>query len=148
MSTVPPNLRYLAQRLLACESTRLPSLSGSPCRTLLVCEKFKGCLARLGGLAGFRSLLSRALALAKAEVGADCLGEAVVLEDGAMSGLGHSGQVATLAEEALVANLLNLLVTFIGEPLTRQLVRDSWPDVPGLASAVAPENFNGEQNER
>jgi hypothetical protein len=30
----------------------------------------------------------------------------------------------------LVAQLLSLLVTFIGEPLTIRLVHDVWPDVP------------------
>jgi hypothetical protein len=29
-----------------------------------------------------------------------------------------------------VAQLLGLLVTFIGEPLTLRLVRDAWPDAP------------------
>ncbi len=143
MSTVPPQLRELAKRLLASELSRPTSFPGSPCCAMLVCERFKECLSRLGGLSGFRSLLSRALALARAE--ADSLDTAVVLEDGSMSGIGPAGQAVPQAEEALVANLLNLLVTFIGEPLTRQLVRDAWPDVPGLASAVAPENFNGEQ---
>jgi hypothetical protein len=31
---------------------------------------------------------------------------------------------------AVVAQLLGLLVTLIGEPLTLRLVRDAWPDEP------------------
>jgi hypothetical protein len=31
----------------------------------------------------------------------------------------------------VVAHLLGLLATFIGEPLVRRLVRDAWPDAPG-----------------
>jgi hypothetical protein len=33
-------------------------------------------------------------------------------------------------ENALVAQLLGLLVTFIGEPLTLSLVREVWPGAP------------------
>ena len=37
--------------------------------------------------------------------------------------------VATEAAGAVLATLLGLLVTFIGEPLTVQLLRQAWPDV-------------------
>ena len=43
---------------------------------------------------------------------------AAVIVTGATGALGR----------AVVAHLLGLLVTLIGEPLTRQLVRDEWPD--------------------
>jgi hypothetical protein len=32
------------------------------------------------------------------------------------------------AAVAITANLLGLLVSFIGEPLTLQIVRDAWPE--------------------
>ncbi len=139
MSTVPPAMRDLARQLLAQEAPRSGSLPASGCAAVLVCERFRTSLARLGGLAGFRSLLSRALALAKAE--ADSLGIVVVQDDGALGGLSQPGTLPATAEVALVANLLGLLVTFIGEPLTRQLVREAWPDTPGLA----PDESNGEK---
>lgn len=145
MSTVPPHMRELARRLLASELSRAPGSPGSPCCAVLVCEKWKACLTRLGGLSGFRSLLSRALALAKVE--ADSLETVMVLQDGTLSGFGKATPAAPQAEEALVATLLSLLVTFIGEPLTRQLVAEAWPDVPGLGSTATPEISNGEQNE-
>ena len=43
----------------------------------------------------------------------------------------EENQEASAAGEAgmvLVAHLLELLVTFIGAPLTLHLVRDKWPD--------------------
>ena len=33
------------------------------------------------------------------------------------------------APVAIIAHLLGLLMTFIGEPLTLRLVREAWPDV-------------------
>ena len=95
-----------------------------------VCDRLRVPLARLAGVAGFRTLLSRALALAKAEVAS--LSPVRVREDGSLEGFDGSGPPAREpggdGGAAVVAHLLGLLVTFIGEPLTRQLVRDAWPD--------------------
>ena len=44
------------------------------------------------------------------------------------SGAASSGEDGTDEAAALIAHLLWLLVTFIGEPLTLQLVRECWPD--------------------
>jgi len=37
--------------------------------------------------------------------------------------------IATAAAGALFATLIELLVTFIGKPLTTRLLRQAWPDV-------------------
>jgi hypothetical protein len=42
---------------------------------------------------------------------------------------------ARLAGEVLVAELLGLLVTFIGEGLTLSLVREAWP---GVSIEISP----------
>lgn len=88
-------------------------------------------LAQLTGIAGFRSLLSRAVALAKVEV--PSLAPVRVGTDGSLEGLdGVHNEPGTEADieggTVVVAHLLGLLVTFIGERLTRQLVRDAWPE--------------------
>ena len=44
------------------------------------------------------------------------------------SGAASSGKNGSDEAAAFIAHLLGLLVTFIGEPLTLQLVRESWPD--------------------
>ncbi len=41
----------------------------------------------------------------------------------------NSGEGGTDEAATIIVHLLGLLVTFIGEPLTLQLVRDAWPDV-------------------
>jgi hypothetical protein len=53
--------------------------------------------------------------------------------DGSVEGFdgieqGREARAATQAGTVLVAHLLELLVTFIGAPLTLSLVRDKWPD--------------------
>ncbi|MBP3959860.1 hypothetical protein J8F10_31820 [Gemmata sp. G18] len=129
MSTVPPAIHDLARRLIALEAAR-PESPGAPLGgAVRVCDRLRTALARLAGVAGFRSLLSRALALATAE--APELAAARVRTDGALEGLeGFPYDHDTGAGVAIVTHLLGLLVTFIGEPLTLRLVRDAWPDAP------------------
>ena len=96
-----------------------------------VCDKLRLSLTRFAGADGFASLLRRSVALARIEF--PSLNRITVNPDCSMDGL-----EALVADEpdrgveatvALAAHLLGLLVTFIGEPLTLRLVRESWPDV-------------------
>ena len=75
--------------------------------------------------------MTRAMALATAE--APWLASVQVRPDGSLEGFdaARSQQGAAADGEAgavVLAQLLGLLVTFIGEPLTLRLVRDAWPD--------------------
>ena len=134
MSTASPNTRALARRLIAIEAARDESSGAATVWAVQVCDRFRVPLARLVGVAGFRSLLSRAVALAKAEVAS--LSPVQVRQDGSWEGFSGAGLSPTPGPgvdggdggAAIVAHLLGLLVTFIGEPLTRQLVCDVWPD--------------------
>jgi hypothetical protein len=86
-------------------------------------------LVKLVGVAGYRSLISRALAISKAE--APSLERVQVQLDGAIDGF--DGIEQNLSEEAgvvVLVYLLDLLVKFIGETLTLGLVRDAWPEAP------------------
>ena len=79
----------------------------------------------LMGTAGFRALLSRSLMLANAEV--TWLRDLRVREDGSFEGLDELEAQAKPEEIAaggivLLARLLGLLVTFIGEDLTLRLL--------------------------
>jgi hypothetical protein len=131
MNTTTPGIRDFARRLVALEAARdEPRVAGGS-EAVRVCEKLRLPLARLAGVAGFHSLLSRALALAKSEVVS--LNPVQVRQDGSLEGFDGAGDCPGAGPEAdggaaVVAHLLGLLVTFIGEPLTRQLVRDAWPD--------------------
>ena len=143
MSTAPPATRDLARRLIALEVARDESPGAPSGGAIRVCDRLRLSLSRLTGVAGFRSLMSRALALAKAEV--PSLATAQVQPDGSLERLDGTGrdQGASASSEAgvvVVAQLLGLLMIFVGEPLTLRLVRDAWPD----ASIRATEAESGE----
>jgi hypothetical protein len=95
-----------------------------------VCEKLKISVSRLAGADGWASLLRRSLALAREQV--PSLGRVTLKPDCSMEGLeavaAQDAQSGAEAGAAIVAHLLELLVTFIGEPLTLRLLRESWPD--------------------
>jgi hypothetical protein len=122
-------MRGIAQRLSAYEAAESESSETRAPAAFSVCEKLRGPLTRLSGINGFRSLLSRALALAGDEV--RWLRVVHIRADGSLevpaeiADLDH--QEITNGEVVLVAQLLELLVTFIGETLTLSLVREVWP---------------------
>jgi hypothetical protein len=132
MSTASPKIQDLARRLLAFEAEHVNSSEARVEVAVRVIEELRTRLIKLAGVDGFRSLLSRALTLAKAEV--PSLSMVQVRADGSVEGFdGIEGSqeeagAATQAGTVLVAHLLELLVTFIGAPLTLSLVRDKWPD--------------------
>ncbi len=146
MNSASPTSLDLARGLFALEAARGKNSGGrgsggtaaSPAdHAVRVCEGLREVLTAFAGTAGFRSLLTRALTLAKAQE--HSLAAVQVLEDGSLAGLEKvRGESSTGASEGaggqvLVAQLLDLLVIFIGEPLTLQLLRSAWPDVPAGA---------------
>ena len=90
-----------------------------------VCDKLRRPLTTLAGAAGFRSLLARALTLAKRE--SPALSAWEVKTDGSLEGL--NGDAAPLGA-VLIAHLIGLMITFIGESLTLRLLLDVWKDLP------------------
>ena len=131
MSTASPATQDLARRLLAFEAKHDNASDARLHVAVQVIEELRIHLISLAGVVGFRSLLSRALTLAKSEV--PSLDMVQVREDGSLEGLDGiaQSQEAVAAGDAglvLVAHLLELLVTFIGQPLTLRLVSDAWPD--------------------
>jgi hypothetical protein len=133
MNPAAPEMRNLARWLIDREVK-----AGNPSEVKVqaafrTCEKLRLRLSKLMGVAGFQSLLCRAMTLAKAE--APWLGAVEVNSDGSLEGVGRieTQQDIDAAEKGgliLLTQLLGLLVTFIGEPLTLRLVRDLWPDTP------------------
>ena len=115
----------LAQRLLACESAEAGTADADTHAVYRVCEKLRRPLSTLAGAAGFRSLLARALTLAKQE--SPALGAWEVKSDGSLEGL--NGEVAP-SGAVLIAHLVGLMMTFIGESLTLRLLHDVWIDLP------------------
>jgi hypothetical protein len=126
-------MRDFAERLIAYETTKNKSSETKTRAAFLVDEKLRPYLATLMGNVGFGALLSRALVLAKAEV--PWLRALHVNADGSFRGLDELGAQVGPDEifegrVVLLAQLLELLVAFIGELLTLQLLRDVWPKLP------------------
>jgi hypothetical protein len=129
MSRATPQMRDFAKRLIAHETKGNKSSKPNNSAGFRVCEKLRPALATLMGNAGFRALLSRALALASAEV--PILRAVQVQESGALQASEKfKSNESAEADIALVAQLLGLLVAFIGADLTLHFVREVWPKVP------------------
>lgn len=126
---LPVETRNLARRLLAVEAALDKASPPTESAAFRVYEKLHQNLCALAGIAGFRSLASRALTLAKAE--APSLEAMQITADGFVHGTREfEPQIDKYHDEEteviLIAQLLGLLVTFIGETLTLRLVQDTW----------------------
>jgi hypothetical protein len=120
--------RGLAELLLAREAALRSPGSNAPA-LVRVCNKLRLLIGALAGTAGFHALLSRALILAKAQAPPG-LSQVHINPDGTLDGLKElHEEYSTEASITLVAQLLGLLVTFIGEKLMVRLVLDAWPDL-------------------
>ncbi|MEO5936065.1 MAG: hypothetical protein ABIP81_02525 [Terriglobales bacterium] len=122
-----PKVHALAQRLLAYEAKA--GISSRPAAAR-VSEKLSRTLNALVGVAGYRSLLSRALTLGNEEVA--WLKVVHVNAVGDLEGFNKVKAQLSQAEVArgeviFIAQLLGLLITFIGEALTLGLLQNAWP---------------------
>lgn len=131
--TTLPEMRDLAQRLLRYEGHEDNASEPVGSSTLHVYEKLRRSLVELAGAAGFQSLAFRALMLARSEVPSLCAVE--VAADGSLNGMGAMESPAGVENDriheggvVLISRLLGLLLIFLGEALTMNLVRNSWPD--------------------
>jgi len=139
--TATRGMRDLAHRLLTYEAGAGKNSEPIESPTLRVYEKLRQGLGEFAGVAGFQSLASRALALARTE--APSLSAARISADGALQGLGQGldefecqidNDKDRAAEYAageggiiLISRLLGLLLIFLGEALTLSLLRVTWP---------------------
>jgi len=129
MNPATPSIQDLARRLIALEALCVPVSIAGESEVVRVCEKLRLSFVKFAGVAGYRSLISRALTMAKAE--APSLEPVQVRSDGSLEGLnGIRTSHDVEAAEVVLVHLLGLLVTFIGERPTLGLVRAAWPDEP------------------
>jgi hypothetical protein len=148
---LPPQTRDLALQLLACENAAGKTSELREFAAFGACERLRQPLSTLAGVAGCRSLLSRALTLARAE--APCLNAVQVAADGSLQGLDElRPQVdADQAREAgiiFITQLLGLLVRVVGEAVTLQLVASEiLPDFKFLSKSGIPIGFEAIVNE-
>lgn len=125
-------MRNFAARLINHEAGLRSSAQGTTV-AFTVPDRMRTHLTMLMGNEGHRALLMRALALAASEV--RWLREIGVGIDGSLEGLDTILAPVTPDEAlnggtVLVAHLIGLLVAFIGERLTLQIVREVWPKMP------------------
>lgn len=127
--------RRLARWLLAAELTSTVAPEALPDAAERVCQKLGMRLARLITPPGYRVLVGRALHLAGAEFSFLSAVRAGSPPGQCLEGLSermHGVEPAQAGDAltAVVAGILGLLNTFIGEDLAWRLLRDVWPDAP------------------
>lgn len=127
-----PALRELADQLLAYEEVERTSAVPDMRAVIRVCGKLHRPLATLAGPAGFRSLLGRALHLAKQEC--PDLGSWAVRLDASLQVVDC---VTAQSGAPLIAHLLGLMMTLVGESLTLKLLREVWPSLPDYQAKAA-----------
>ena len=133
MNRTTLSMRNFTKRLMAHETFGNESSETKSPAAFHIWEELRPHLATLMGDGGFRALLARALVLASAE--APSLRAVYVKADGTLAGL-EKLQAQLDANQlfecniVLLAQLLGLLVAFIGENLTLRLMREVWPKVP------------------
>ena len=140
---VPPQkTRDLARNLVASEAgASATSLHAKPA-TIRVYEKLRRQLSAPVGVDGFQLLASRALALAKSQ--SPQLSAVQVTASGELRGLREiESQKGTGADEddeagvILIAQLLGLFLTFLGEATTLRLIEDLRLQVDGSTELLA-----------
>lgn len=149
MNRTTPPMRKLARRLIAWEAGQ--KVTGQKNESAFpVPDRLRPHLVTLLGNGGFHALVSRALTLAQEEV--PWLGAVDVKVDGSLGGVEDSQIDPTpdaLREGrvALLAQLLGLLVAFIGDDLTVRLMREVWPKISlNELSLPSPRGQNEKDN--
>ncbi|HEX9105739.1 MAG TPA: hypothetical protein VF832_00890 [Longimicrobiales bacterium] len=140
----PPGATVLARRLVQREA------KGGPAGDLLgagerVLQRLHEELARVLGADGYAALEGRAFELARrryAFLGSGSSGGTPTGPlDQALEALrGRHPREAGDAMQTVCSQLIGLLFTFLGEPLTTHLIRLAWPDLAG----EKPEDGDGE----
>ena len=127
-----PMIRDWARRLIASEVDVDPFCGQTELATLRVYENLRRQLCAPVGVDGFQALASRALSLAKSQ--APGLSAVKVMANGGLQGLSEV-EFQTGVDEGrdagtlLIAQLLGLLLTLLGEAATVRLVEDLRPQI-------------------
>jgi len=133
-----PVTRAWARHLLAYEAAANDFREQTEPAASLVYEKLRCQLCGPVGIDGFQALASRALRLSQTEV--PQLGTVQITAEGCLQGLADLGLHADPDQERevgviLIAHLLGLLLSFLGESTTCRLIQDIFPH-PELTSGA------------
>lgn len=148
MNRATPEMRSIAKRLVKYETQGTDPSETTDTATFQVIDRLRPQLATLMGHGGFRALLARALVLAGAEV--SWLREVQVKADGTLEGLATLHARLEPAEfregrVVLLAQLLGLLVAFVGLVLTSHLMGEIWPQLAADSVALGDGGKNGDE---
>ena len=140
-------MRRIAKQLLASEMPGNWSDSADASGAFRATDRLRPHLSMLMGRGGFQALLARALVLATAEV--SWLARVRVVADGELEGLTAVASTVDATdfsegEVVLLAQLLGLLVAFIGPALTSRLINQLWPQL-SLDCSDFSDAANGEE---
>src|ERR1700722_7721585 len=131
MSRVSKEIRRFARLLAASERGDKKHAKNKGPPAFHACEKMRPHFVVLLGVGGFRALLLRSLDLASAEI--PWLRKVEVKADGSLAGPEKIQQLDPdeffVGGAVLLAELLGLLVAFIGKNLTLRLLREVWPEI-------------------
>lgn len=145
MRQATPQLKGLAQRLLVHEAKNSPSPAELAEALEICCQRLHKRLDPLVGAGGFRALLDRALYLAKKEHAWLKRVEIQAFPGYELKALNEAmtGRQPTEIRETLtiiLANVLWLLVTFIGEDIVYGLIEEAWPGTKiGATTSISKE---------
>jgi hypothetical protein len=131
----------LAQRLLDHEAAAGGPTESKKSAVIRVCEKLRLPLSAIVGVADYRSLLSRALTLAKLE--APGLSAVQVTTDGSLQDVSETDSQTDQNRVGdggviLLGQLLGLFLAFFGAALTLQLIEDVSPSLKAITESSAP----------
>jgi len=123
----PQKTRDLARSLVSCEADESTASPHTEPATVRVYERLRRQLGAAVGVDGFQALASRALALAKSE--SPRLSAVQLTANGGLRGLGEIESQTDVDEHgeagiSLIAQLLGLFLTFLGEATTLRLIED------------------------
>jgi hypothetical protein len=123
----PEKTRDLARNLVACEAEASTTALQADTASVRVYERLRSQLSPRVGIGGFQALASRALALAKSQ--SPLLRAVQVTANGGLRGLGGVESQMDAGEDGeagiiLIAQLLGLFLTFLGETTTLRLIED------------------------
>ncbi len=135
MTTATPSQHAVAQWLLTAEGVDAERRLAAPAAAERVFWKLSQRLAQLITLVGSDALLARAVHLSRVEFPFLDGAQITRSDDSLTLRLGDSGKGAESGQaaegfEAVLAILIALLVSFIGEDLTLHLLREVWPELP------------------
>jgi len=133
MNRASPRMRRFAKQLIVSDALANSASEAGRATAFPITDILRRHLAALMGKGGVRALLARSLALSTAEI--PWLRAVQVNAEGDLEGLEAAGSSIDPTDflegrVVLLAQLLGLLVAFIGPSLTSRIVGEFWPQIP------------------